>query len=111
MNGVLVMRTVQVKPVKADEANLAELGERRDKEGEREGATLREGRPGSARRQIVSSLSYGSPSHPWRHRDEKSKTTYLETVKAQTTVNGVNIENMVGGAVGFPICFDCMFSV
>ena len=44
MNGVLVMRTVQVKPVKADEANLVELGERRDKEGEREGATLREGR-------------------------------------------------------------------
>ena len=77
MNGVLVMRTVQVKPVKAVKADLTELGERRDKEGEREGATLREGRPGSARRQIVSSLSYGSPSHPWRHRDEIIKNNIL----------------------------------
>ena len=61
MYGVLVMRTVQVKPVKTGKAHLTEHRERRDKEGEREGATLREGRPGSARLQIASSLSDGSP--------------------------------------------------
>ena len=43
-NGVPAARTVQVQPVKADKSYLTELRERRDKEGEREGATLREGR-------------------------------------------------------------------
>ena len=38
-NGVPAARTVQVQPVKADKSYLTELGERRDKEGEREGAT------------------------------------------------------------------------
>ncbi len=44
MYGEFAKRRVQVKPVKTVKANLTELGERRDKEGEREGATLREGR-------------------------------------------------------------------
>ena len=38
------MRTVQVKPVITNQVKRSEHGERRDKEGEREGATLREGR-------------------------------------------------------------------
>ena len=71
-NGEFRMRKRQVQPVKADKSYLTELGERRDKEGEREGATLREGRPGSARRQIVSSLYCGSPSHPAEWLRQKS---------------------------------------
>ena len=44
VNGVLAARTVRQKPVITDQVKCPEHRERRDKEGEREGATLREGR-------------------------------------------------------------------
>ena len=62
------LRTWQVlgttKPVITEQVNCTEHREGRDNEGEREGATSREGRPGSARRRIASPLSCGFPSHP-----------------------------------------------
>ena len=80
MNGVLVMRTVQVKPVKADEANLTEHGERRDKEGEREGGNLKRGERLSREQRRLSLPSLVVPPRTLRNGSDKNQTIRVKWI-------------------------------
>ena len=76
----LLCATVKVKPVKAVKANLTEPERGEIRKGSARG-NLKRGERLSRIAALVSSLSCGFPSHPWRQWDEKNEISCMETIK------------------------------